>query len=155
MENTENEKVEQASVEDIPLQLMRMAKPFTGKLVRTINKGNRSESYVNHAVVAQRLLMVVGPYDWDFEIIMAGEMPVAVKGQLTVTVDGKEVTVSGTGTPQNQKEHAGEQIKKMESDSFKRACAKLGLGLHLWAGDDYFLDTMLSKVHNVELSEIS
>lgn len=151
----EDFKREVESEKDIPVELIRMAKPFTGKLVKTKDMGNRKESYVNHAVVAQRLLMVVGPYDWDFEVIMAGDVFAAIKGTLTVTIDGKQVSVSGSGTPQNTKEGMGEQIKKAESDSFKRACAKLGLGLHLWSGDDYFLDSMLSKVHNVELTELS
>ena len=32
-----------------------------------------------------------------------------------------------------------------ESDSFKRCAMKLGLGLHLWAGEEYYLDKQLDK----------
>jgi len=47
------------------------------------------------------------------------------------------------------------KIKKMESDAFKRAAAKLGVGLHLWAQDQYFLDVQLAKDLNIDLKEIS
>ena len=43
----------------------------------------------------------------------------------------------------------------MESDAFKRAAAKLGIGLHLWAQDQYFLDLQLAKDLNIDLAEIS
>ena len=48
--------------------LLRLAKQFPPQLVSTIKKGNREEDYINHSVIAQRLLQVVGPYDWDFTV---------------------------------------------------------------------------------------
>ena len=95
---------------------MRLAKQFP-QLVSTIKKGNREEDYINHSVIAQRLLQVVGPYDWDFEIIYKGEEPIACKGTLTVDIDGKEVSIAGAGTPQNKSRDVGEQIK--DPDAFK------------------------------------
>ena len=43
----------------------------------------------------------------------------------------------------------------MESDAFKRASAKLGVGLHLWAQDQYFLDKQLAKDLDINLEDIS
>ena len=37
-------------------QILRLAKRFPDKLIRTIKKGNHTEDYINHAVIAQRLL---------------------------------------------------------------------------------------------------
>ena len=134
--------------------LLRLAKQFPPQLVSTLKKGNREEDYINHSVIAQRLLQVVGPYDWDFDVIYQGDNPIAVKGTLTVDVDGKQVSIAGAGTPQNNKEDIGEQIKKMESDAFKRAASKVGVALHLWSQENYFLDTALSKQYNVDLKEL-
>jgi hypothetical protein len=140
----------------MPTDLIRLSKQFTGKFIKERKMGGgRTESYVPHSSVSERLLQVVGPYDWDFDIIKSEDVPVAVKGQLTVTLDGKEVTVSGAGTPQNTGESVGEQIKKMESDAFKRAASKVGVALHLWSQENYFLDVVLSKEHGVVLTELS
>ena len=35
--------------------------------------------------------------------------------------------------------------KHAESDAFKRCAMKVGLGLHLWAGEEYYLDKKLSE----------
>src|SRR5690606_18331783 len=37
----------------------------------------------------------------------------------------------------------GANLKEASSDAFKRCWMRLGLGLHLWSGDDYFLDKQL------------
>ena len=135
--------------------LLRLAKQFPPQLVSTIKKGNREEDYINHSVIAQRLLQVVGPYDWDFEIIYKGDDPIACKGILTVDIDGKQVSIEGAGTPQNKSEDIGEQIKKMESDAFKRAASKVGAGLHLWAQDQYFLFANLLNEMGVSKDEVN
>ena len=49
----------------------------------------------------------------------------------------------------------GEKLKKMESDAFKRCASKLGVGLHLWAQEQYFLDVQLAKDLNEDLKDIS
>jgi len=135
-------------------QLARLSKVWSGKFVKSRKVGNREEAYVPHSLVAERLLQVCGPYDWDFDVIYSENIPVAVKGKLTVTIDDKEVTVVGAGTPQNVNESVGEQIKKMESDAFKRAASKVGVALHLWSQEGYFLDKVLSKELNVDLAEL-
>ena len=78
-------------------QILRLAKKFPSQLIKTIKKGNREEDYINHAVINQRLLQVLGASGWDFEPIFEEGKIVAVHGRLTCTVDGKEVTVSGIG----------------------------------------------------------
>jgi len=138
----------------IPMDLLKLAKKFPDKFIEKKKMGSREEDYINHAVIAQRLLSVVGAYNWDFDVITDDNKVVAVKGTLTVDVDGKTVSVAGAGTPQNTSEPIGEQIKKMESDAFKRAASKLALGLQLWAQDNYFLDVQLSKEYNIDMKEI-
>ena len=36
--------------------------------------------------------------------------------------------------------------RQAESDAFKRCAMKIGLGLHLWAGEEYYLDKKLNDV---------
>tara|TARA_B100000902_G_scaffold19178_1_gene23017 strand:- start:238 stop:663 length:426 start_codon:yes stop_codon:yes gene_type:complete len=135
--------------------ILRLARKFPSQLIRTIKKGSHNEDYINHAVIAQRLLQVVGAYGWDWEVVYEEGKVVCVHGRLTADVDGKSVTVSGAGTETFQGDSTGEKIKKMESDAFKRAAAKLGVGLHLWAQDQYFLDKQLAKDLNLDLEEVS
>ena len=92
---------------------------------------------------------------WDWEVVYEEGKVVCVHGRLTADVDGKQVTVSGAGTETFQGDSTGEKIKKMESDAFKRAAAKLGVGLHLWAQDQYFLDKQLAKDLNLDLEDVS
>ena len=115
------------------MQLIRLSRKFPDKLVSQIKKGTHTEDYVNHSVVAQRILQICGPFDWDTEVIYSENKPCAVKGILKVTIDGKLVTVTGVGTDQNNNKDIGDQIKEMESDALKRAASRIGVGLHLWA----------------------
>ena len=138
-----------------PIQLIRLAKKFPEKLVSQIKKGTHTEDYVSHSVVAQRLLQVVGPFDWDVDVIYSDGIPVACKGTLKVTGDGREVSVAGIGTDQNNKgKDNGDIIKEMESDALKRAASKVGVGLHLWAQKQYFLSAQLATEHSVALEEV-
>jgi len=136
-------------------QILRLAKKFPSQLIKTIKKGNHQEDYINHAVIAQRLLQVLGAYSWSWEVVYEEGKVVCVRGTLTTTVDGKEVSVSGAGTETFSGDSTGEKIKKMESDAFKRAASRLGVGLHLWAQQQYFLDVQLAKDLNIDLKDIS
>jgi hypothetical protein len=125
-------------------QLASLVKKFPKEFVKTAPAGKFGD-YIPFPTISQRLLEVCGNYDWDFEIIYSENVPVAIKGILSVEVDGQIVTVSGAGTPQNVSESVGEQIKKMESDAFKRCARNLGLGLHLWSGDNpYWIEVVLN-----------
>ena len=141
---------------DKPLQLMQLARVFPQKLVSQLKKKTHTEDYINHSVITQRLLQVCGPFDWDVEVIFNGEgKPVAAKGTLIVDVDGKKVKVSGIGTDQNKAgKDDGDIIKEMESDALKRAAMRVGVGLHLWAQDQYFLFTQMLKVHEMTAEDV-
>ena len=60
-------------------------------------------------------------------------------------IDGKLVTVTSIGDVEHDQKNDGSNAKHAESDSFKRCAMKLGLGLHLWAGEEYYLDKQLDK----------
>lgn len=139
---------------DKPMQLIRLARQFPEKLVSQIKKGTHTEDYVNHSVVAQRILQVCGPFSWDTEVIYSENVPCAVKGTITVSIDGQPVKVTGIGTDQNNNKEIGDQIKEMESDALKRAASRIGVGLHLWAQQQYFLFPQLLQDYEVASADV-
>jgi hypothetical protein len=129
-------------------QLTALLKPFSGKLVHSAPSGKFGD-YVSHYVVEQRLLAVVGPYTWDIAQVVTdpdGTVTGCV-GRLTVEVDGRRESVSGAGDVENPKvaKTNGARLKLAESDAFKRAAMRLGVALHLWAGDEFYLYKMLEE----------
>lgn len=144
-------------------QLAALCKPFRDDLV----KGNPSGGgqYVAHDVVVQKLLMVVGPFDFHLREVIRGDVPeikpnpngssqrakdgrpalhdavVGVVARLTVNVDGRSVEVEEAGDcedPHNWP-HDGARMKDAMSDAIKRCAMRLGVGLHLWAQRDFIL----------------
>lgn len=124
-------------------QLTRLAKPFPGKLIHE-GTGGKHGSYVEHNDYNQKLLLVCGPFDYRIVQTVRDHdtgFLVGVVAELAVEIDGKRVVVQEAGDceqPTNWK-NDGARLKDASSDAFKRCCMRIGLGLHLWAGDSYFL----------------
>ena len=76
---------------------------------------------------------------------MIFESVVGCFGRLTVEIDEKLVTVTSIGDVEYDQKNDGSNAKHAESDAFKRCAMKLGLGLHLWAGEEYYLDKQLDR----------
>ena len=147
-------------------QAIELARPFSGKYVKT-KPGSSGAAYVEHSDITQRLLQVVGPYGWELVETIRGDVPEQTrkrKGQeatlpalagvvvggvwrMTVTVDGVVAVVEEVGEVEHPHNHStdGSRLKFAASDAFKRCAMRLGLGLHLWCGDHYFLDKALAQ----------
>ena len=135
-------------------ELIELATPFPDKYIRQ-KPGKANASYVNHGVIRQRLLDVVGFYDWsiDREIYQQDGTLTGCIGTLTVRVGGKDIKVQGSGDVEHNQGTNGANLKHAESDAFKRAAMNLGLGLHLWCGDEYFLYNKNQDVTTQEVTE--
>ena len=126
-------------------QQRQLLEPFPPSVVKKVDKGFGQINFVSWTDKIQRLLQVLGGFDWSVsEPFPSGDKnePVAVKGRLTATVAGEMRVVEGIGTDRD--------AKKAETDAFARACSKLGLGLHLWTqgGDKdggYWLPTVMDR----------
>ena len=135
-------------------ELIELVTPFPDKYIRQ-KPGKANASYVNHGVIRQRLLDVVGFYDWciDREIYQQDGTLTGCIGTLTIRVDGRDVKVQGSGDVEHNQGTNGANLKHAESDAFKRAAMNLGLGLHLWCGDEYFLYNKNQDVTTQEVTE--
>lgn len=128
-------------------QLSDLARQFPESHIRS-KPGTFSAPYVDHAVINQRLLQVVGPFDYEVrEFITNPDGLIAgCVGTLTCEIDGRRVTISEIGDVASPKSANGENAQIASSQAFKRCAMRLGLGLHLWSGDLYFLDRVLDGV---------
>jgi hypothetical protein len=135
-------------------QLARLAQPFPSRLIRE-KPGSHASSYVNHAVVTQKLLAVLDSYSFEVvEVIRndhtkAGPNVVqAVLCRMTAVVDGHlyEITEVGDCEQPGNWNTDGARLKDAMSDAFKRCAMRLGVGLHLWSQKDgFFLHDQLTK----------
>lgn len=145
-------------------QLRELAEPFKGRWVKRAPQGKYGD-YVSHSTVNERLLQVVGPFTfevtdlirgWTDEVVLkkgkpdervfpAREAVVGCIARLEVEIDGRVVSVSEVGDVEGAAAQSdGANAKEASSDAFKRCAMRLGLGLHLWSQDDYFLSKVLA-----------
>ena len=116
--------------------------PFPQELVRKAPAGKFGD-YVPHAHYVERLRDSGVKYSWFCEPIYStynGEKRiVGAKGIITIH-DGEHMgTYEGFGDIDtfklsNAKFNDGSNLKDAESDAFKRACMRFGLGVELWSG---------------------
>ena len=140
-------------------QLHELSKPFPEDFIHKNPTG--FGDYIQHSVIRQRLLSVLGGYSQEVKHIIREkltdkqgvekEVVVGVVLALTVEIDGELVTVEEVGDveqPFNWKSD-GARLKDAVSDGVKRCAMALGVGLHLWSQfegkSEYFLDKQLAK----------
>lgn len=126
-------------------QLAQLAKPFASRLVKAPPQGKYGD-YVSHSSVNEKLLAVVGPFDFEVrELIYRDGWVEGAICTLRVEVDGRPTTVTEVGEYDgSEKAHNGDRAKKAASDAFKRCAMRVGVALHLWSGADFFLYGVLN-----------
>ncbi|HEY7823679.1 MAG TPA: Rad52/Rad22 family DNA repair protein, partial [Acidimicrobiia bacterium] len=127
-------------------QLYELSRPFPAGLVKQ-KPGKFAASYVEHSVISQRLLEVVGPHDFAIDRVVTNPDGVVsgCTATLTVEVDGRRVAVTEVGDVEHPGANNGANLKNAASDALKRCAMRLGVGLHLWSQDNYYLDKALEK----------
>jgi len=133
-------------------QLAKLSQPFPPAFVEKAPQGKYGD-YVAHHTVNQALLATCGPFDLEVVQVLRGDYQnlanviVGVVARLTLTVDGERVRIEEVGdceNPTNWKQD-GARLKDALSDALKRCAMRVGLGLHLWSQEHYFLDKSLAK----------
>jgi hypothetical protein len=128
--------------------LYQLARPFPDSMIVKKPGGKFQADYVAHGVITSRLLEVVGPFDWSIAKIISNPEGIAVGcvGRLEVVVDGRPVVIEEVGDVEHVSPNSATNLKMASSDALKRAAMRLGLGLHLWVGEEhYYLDRALAK----------
>jgi hypothetical protein len=127
--------------------LYELARPFPASMVEKKPGAKFAADYVSHGTVTARLLEVLGPFDWSIPKIITNAEGIAVGciGRLEVVVDGRHVVVEEVGDVEHPGANSASNLKNASSDALKRAAMRLGLGLHLWVGDGYWLHRSLEK----------
>ena len=145
-------------------QLYQLSRPFPLSLIKEAPAG-RFGDYVPHSTVTERLLSIVGPFDFQVMEVIRGYAPAvigkdgtkelpsfvardnAIVGCLAtmgVTIDGQKVWITEVGdVDEPSMNNDGTNLKYAASDAIKRCAMRFGLGLHLWSQDKYFLDKQL------------
>ena len=143
-------------------QLYELSRVFPDKFIHKNPTG--FGDYIQHSVIRQRLLSVVGAYSQEVKHIIREtltdkqgkeiEVVTGVILALTVEIDGELVTVEEAGDveqPFNWRTD-GARLKDAVSDAVKRCAMAMGVGLHLWAqfdgSSEYFLDEQLKKANS-------
>lgn len=150
-------------------QLHELSRPFPKEFIHKNPSG--FGDYIQHSVIRQRLLSVLGAYDQEVKQIIREEVKdkqgnyrqivTGVILALTVEIDGKKVTIEEVGDVENpfNWKTDGARLKDAVSDAIKRCAMGMGVGLHLWAQyegkSEYFLDKQLEKAltYNDESAE--
>ena len=139
--------------------LQELAKPFPQKYIH--NNPTGFGEYIQHSVIRQRLLSVLGPYEQRVIQVFKEEMTdkqgktktvtTGVVLEMTFNIGGRDVSVQEVGDveqPFNWKTE-GARMKDAVSDAVKRCAMAIGVGLHLWSQfegkSEYFLDKQLEK----------
>ena len=134
-------------------QLYDLSRRFPDKFIHKNPSG--FGDYIQHSVIRQRLLSVLGAYSTDVvETIYDDGIITGVVLKLSCNIDGKDISVVEAGdveNPTNWKTN-GARMKDAMSDAIKRCAMALGVGLHLWSQigdeDEYFLDKQLEKLNS-------
>ena len=117
----------------------KLLSPFPKELVKKAPAGKFGD-YVPHANYVERLRDSGIPYSWTCEPIYGthnGEKRiVGAKGTIKLGTDSYDgIGDVDTFKLDNKNINDGSLLKDAESDAFKRACMRFGLGVELWSGD--------------------
>lgn len=117
----------------------KLLSPFPQELVKKAPAGKFGD-YVPHANYVERLRDSGVTYSWSCEPVYGthnGEKRiVGAKGTITIEGMGSYDGFGDVDTFKlgNAKFNDGNNLKDAESDAFKRACMRFGLGVELWSG---------------------
>ena len=114
--------------------------PFPKELVMKAPAGKFGD-YVPHAHYVERLRDSGVKYSWTVEAVYGdngngNKRIVGAIGTITIEGMGSYMGVGDVDTFKlnNPKFNDGSNFKDAESDAFKRACMRFGLGVELWSG---------------------
>lgn len=118
----------------------RLSKPVPARFIKQKPDKSRAD-YVPHHIIRQYLHIAFDDHRFEtLQVLEKGSGQYAMRVRLTVMLGGEERFYEGWGESENRMA----PLKSAESDAVKRIAAMhLGLGLHLWSREHYFLPSAL------------
>jgi len=132
--------------------LAALAAPFKDHQIQT-KPGGFGARYVSHSEVQQRLLYHLRPTPQRVvEIIRNADGQVhGVILEMTFTIDGRDnIVIQEAGDCERPGSNDALNTQMAISSAVARCCMRVGLGLHLWAGEDHYV---LNRALDRESSE--
>ena len=118
-----------------------LQEPFTDEVKSRPGRGGMSFDYIDARTAMQRLDEVLGIQGWEFHVkTVIGSV---VVGSLTIWTDNGPRVHEDVGYPNGPDDE--EPFKSAVSDALKRCAMRIGVGLHLWSQDYYYLNKSLEK----------
>ena len=115
-----------------PEQAQALRAPFANDLIETRTIAGRSISYLNHAIVTDRLIQVDPNWSWEpMGINLDGTPVIDGVGGLWIRLTLCESTRIGYGASDAHQKGA-DAIKSAISDAIKNAAMRFGVALDLW-----------------------
>ena len=128
--------------------LAALAAPFKDHQVK-VKPGGFGARYVSHSEVQQRLLYHLGPTPQRVvqTIRNADGQVHGVILEMTFSIDGRDdIVIQEAGDCERPGPNDALNTQMAISSAIARCCMRVGLGLHLWSGDDhYVLDRALAR----------
>ena len=113
-------------------QAQALRAPFANDLIETRTIAGRSISYLNHAIVTDRLIQVDPNWSWEpMGINLDGTPVIDGVGGLWIRLTICESTRIGYGASDAHQKGA-DAIKSAISDAIKNAAMRFGVALDLW-----------------------
>jgi hypothetical protein len=113
-------------------QAQALRAPFANDLIETRTIAGRSISYLNHAIVTDRLIQVDPNWSWEpMGINLDGTPVIDGVGGLWIRLTLCESTRIGYGASDAHQKGA-DAIKSAISDAIKNAAMRFGVALDLW-----------------------
>ena len=111
--------------------LANFEKPIPRSLIKTKRVGGKPIDYVPWPNYIKLLNFFCPGWSWDVRIVPC-EGRTAIEGRLTIRATEGDFSMMATGNEHDDTDAYGDPVSNAEAMALRRACAKFGLGLHLW-----------------------
>ena len=107
------------------------SRPIPDRFIKTKTiKGTRIP-YVPWYTYIKLLHYYAPGFSWSLRVVST-EGRTVVEGRLSIKAAEGEFSMMATGSEENDVDSYGDPTSNSEAMALRRACAKFGLGLHLW-----------------------
>lgn len=111
--------------------LQAFEKPIPARFIKTKQLKGNSIPYVPWCNYIKLLNYHCPGWRWDVRIVPC-EGRTAIEGRLTIKAAEGDFAMMATGNESDETDTYGDPVSNAEAMALRRACAKFGLGLHLW-----------------------